>query len=223
MNKSLIEFKSASFNIYAPKIILHTANINDLRILITKHIYNSGNFFKNEYIVIDANQIDQIIDWDILIKIFKEHEINILGVIANNINIRNAIKAGLSPLDIINNKNIKIETNTTQLPTMLIDKPLRSGQKIYADKSDLIVIGMVSQGAEIIADGNIHVYGPLRGKAMAGAQGNKEARIFTTQLNAELLAISGVYQVIENNLKNTVMNKPAIVHLIAEKLTITSI
>ncbi|MBW0454565.1 MAG: septum site-determining protein MinC [Candidatus Kinetoplastibacterium crithidii] len=223
MNKSLVEFKSTSFNIYAPKIIIHTANINDLSISIKKHIHNSGNFFKNEYVVIDANQIDQIIDWDMLIKILKEHEINILGIIANKINIQNAIKAGLSPLDVITNKNIKIETNATQLPTMLIDKPLRSGQKIYADKSDLIVIGMVSQGAEIIADGNIHVYGPLRGKAMAGAQGNKEARIFTTQLNAELLAISGVYQVIENDLKDTVLNKSAIVQLIDEKLTIISI
>src|SRR3546814_17739792 len=72
---------------------------------------------------------------------------------------------------------------------MVINRPLRSGQRIYARNTDLIVIGVVSQGAEVIADGNIHVYGPLRGKAMAGARGDTSARIFTTQLDPELLAI----------------------------------
>src|SRR3546814_4246966 len=78
---------------------------------------------------------------------------------------------------------------------MVINRPLRSGQRIYARNTDLIVIGVVSQGAEVIADGNIHVYGPLRGKAMAGARGDTSARIFTTQLDPELLAIAGVYRV----------------------------
>ncbi|NYT76385.1 septum site-determining protein MinC [Alcaligenaceae bacterium] len=96
---------------------------------------------------------------------------------------------------------------------MVINRPLRSGQRIYARNTDLIVIGVVSQGAEVIADGNIHVYGPLRGKAMAGARGDTRARIFTTQLDPELLAIAGVYRVIETRLDDTLKNQPAIIQL----------
>jgi septum site-determining protein MinC len=103
---------------------------------------------------------------------------------------------------------------------MVINRPLRSGQRIYARNTDLIVIGVVSQGAEVIADGNIHIYGPLRGKAMAGARGDTSARIFTTQLDPELLAIAGVYRVIETRLDESLQNKPAIVQLDEERLQI---
>src|SRR5690606_8183812 len=98
-------------------------------------------------------------------------------------------------------------------PTLLLDRSLRSGQKIYARDADLIVVGMVSAGAEVIADGNIHVYGPLRGKAMAGARGDEDARIFTTRLEAELVAIAGVYRVIETALPDDVKERPATVRL----------
>jgi septum site-determining protein MinC len=104
---------------------------------------------------------------------------------------------------------------------MVINRPLRSGQRIYARNTDLIVIGVVSQGAEVIADGNIHVYGPLRGKAMAGARGDASARIFTTQLDPELLAIAGVYRVIETQLDTTLRNQPTIVHLDGDILRMT--
>nr|WP_255675930.1 septum site-determining protein MinC [Pusillimonas sp. MFBS29] len=106
---------------------------------------------------------------------------------------------------------------------MVINRPLRSGQRIYARNTDLIVIGVVSQGAEVIADGNIHVYGPLRGKAMAGARGDTSARIFTTQLDPELLAIAGVYRVIETKLDASLHNQPTIVHLDDDTLKITSL
>src|SRR5690606_7447755 len=106
---------------------------------------------------------------------------------------------------------------------MVINRPLRSGQRIYARDTDLIVIGDVSQGAEVIADGNIHVYGPLRGKAMAGARGDTSARIFTTQLNPELLAIAGVYRVVETQLDNSLHNQPSIVSLEGESLQITAL
>jgi len=99
------------------------------------------------------------------------------------------------------------------VPALVVTRPLRSGQRIYARHTDLIVIGMVSQGAEVIADGNIHVYGPLRGKAMAGARGDVSARIFTTQLDAELLAIAGVYRVVEDKLPAPVHNRPVQVRL----------
>ncbi|WP_315139748.1 septum site-determining protein MinC [Achromobacter marplatensis] len=106
---------------------------------------------------------------------------------------------------------------------LVITKPLRSGQRVYARHTDLVVIGMVSQGAEVIADGNVHVYGPLRGKAMAGARGDTSARIFTTHLDAELLAVAGVYRVVEDKLDRTLQNQPALVRLDGDTLRIEAL
>lgn len=106
---------------------------------------------------------------------------------------------------------------------LVITKPLRSGQRVYARHSDLVVIGMVSQGAEVIADGNVHVYGPLRGKAMAGARGDTSARIFTTHLDAELLAVAGVYRVVEDKLDRSLQNQPALVRLDGDTLRIEAL
>ena len=107
--------------------------------------------------------------------------------------------------------------------TLVIRHPLRSGQRIYARGGDLIVMGMVSQGAEVIADGHIHVYGPLRGKAMAGARGNTQAMILTTQLDPELLAIAGVYRVVETRLPDSLHNRPAQVELDGDTLRIRAL
>lgn len=106
---------------------------------------------------------------------------------------------------------------------LVITKPLRSGQRVYARHTDLVVIGMVSQGAEVIADGNVHVYGPLRGKAMAGARGDTSARIFTTHLDAELLAVAGVYRVVEDKLDRTLQNQPALIRLDGDTLRIEAL
>ncbi len=78
--------------------------------------------------------------------------------------------------------------------TMIVDRPVRSGQRVYARGGDLVVIGSVSPGAEVIADGNIHIYGDLRGRAIAGARGRRDASIFTLDLRAELVAVCGVYR-----------------------------
>ena len=104
------------------------------------------------------------------------------------------------------------------VPTMVLARQLRSGQRVYARNSDLIVIGVVSRGAEVIADGNIHVYGPLRGKAIAGARGNASARIFTSHLDAELLAIAGIYRVFDADIEPQLNKKPVIVELDNETL-----
>jgi septum site-determining protein MinC len=99
------------------------------------------------------------------------------------------------------------------VPTLVIDKPLRSGQKAYARGGDLVVLAMVNQGAEVIADGNIHVYAPLRGKAMAGARGNTDARIFALSMEPELISIAGIYRTSEKPLPDTVHGKPAQIRL----------
>jgi septum site-determining protein MinC len=79
------------------------------------------------------------------------------------------------------------------VPTLHITEPVRSGQRIFADRGDLIVSASVSSGAELIAHGNIHVYGALRGRALAGVNGERAARIFCQSLEAELIAIAGLY------------------------------
>ena len=84
------------------------------------------------------------------------------------------------------------------LTTMIVDTPVRAGQRIYARGADLVIMAAVNNGAEIIADGSIHVYAPLRGRALAGASGNTEARIFAASLEAELVSIAGVYRTFEN-------------------------
>jgi len=102
-------------------------------------------------------------------------------------------------------------------PTMVIDRPLRSGQQIYAP-GDLVVLGLVSNGAEVIAAGNIHIYAPLRGRALAGVHGNHEARIFCTCLEPELISIAGIYRTTENPLAPELLGKPVQISLDHEKL-----
>lgn len=106
----------------------------------------------------------------------------------------------------------------TSLPlgALVIDKPLRSGQQVYARGRDLVVMAMVNPGAEVISDGHIHVYAPLRGKAMAGARGNADARIFSMAMAPELISIAGVYRTSENPLPDAVQGKPAQVRLVVE-------
>ncbi|AFT84966.1 septum site-determining protein MinC [Paraburkholderia phenoliruptrix] len=107
----------------------------------------------------------------------------------------------------------------TSSQTMVVEKPLRSGQRIYA-KGDLVVLGLVSYGAEVIAEGNIHIYAPLRGRALAGVQGNHDARIFCTCLEPELISIAGIYRTTENPLPADVLGKPVQIWLEEEKLMI---
>jgi septum site-determining protein MinC len=103
-------------------------------------------------------------------------------------------------------------------PTMIVDKPVRTGQRIYAKGADLVVLAIVNAGAELIADGDIHIYAPFRGRAIAGAHGNQAARIFVQRLEAELISIAGCFQVFENGVPENVLGKPAQVHLEGSRL-----
>lgn len=116
-----------------------------------------------------------------------------------------------------------VASASSAAPTMVIKGPLRSGQRVYARNSDLIVMGVVSRGAEVIADGNIHIYGPLRGKAMAGARGDVAARIFTTGFDAELVAIAGIYRVVDTKLSAELHQKPVVIQLEKDALHINAL
>ena len=106
-------------------------------------------------------------------------------------------------------------------PTVVVDRPLRSGQQVYARGADLVVLGAVNFGAEVIADGHVHVYAPLRGRAIAGARGNATARIFSTCMEPQLVAIAGTYRTAEHALPEGIAGKAAQVRLDGQALVFT--
>jgi septum site-determining protein MinC len=113
-------------------------------------------------------------------------------------------------------------TVSGRAPTLYIDRQVRSGQRVYAHGGDLVLLAGVSAGAEVIADGNIHCYGPLLGRAGAGARGETEARIIATHFGAELVSIAGLYRNFEQGMPATIANRAVIVRarLDASKQTI---
>ncbi|TYT25483.1 septum site-determining protein MinC [Luteimonas viscosa] len=113
-------------------------------------------------------------------------------------------------------------TRADAAPGMIQTAPVRSGQQVYAENRDLTVLSQVGAGSEVIADGSIHIYGPLRGRALAGAQGNEKARIFCRAFHAELVAVAGHYKVLED-IPKELHGKPAQVWLDNEELKIAAL
>jgi septum site-determining protein MinC len=106
-------------------------------------------------------------------------------------------------------------------PTLIIDKPVRTGQRIHAEGANLVVLAIVNAGAELIADGDIHIYAPLRGRALAGARGNTAARIYAQSMEAELVAIAGYFQVFDEGIPEDVRGKFSQVYLDGERVVVT--
>lgn len=104
-------------------------------------------------------------------------------------------------------------------PTRVVSTPIRSGQQIYAPGGDLIILSSVSAGAEVLADGNIHIYGALRGRALAGVQGDEQARIFCTSQEAELVSVAGQF-LVDENLRSTRWKEAVQIYLTEGRLTI---
>ena len=112
---------------------------------------------------------------------------------------------------------------TAPLGTMIVDTPVRGGQRIYARGCDLILTAAVNAGAEVIADGSIHVYAPLRGRALAGAAGNAQARIFSLAMEAELVSIAGVYRTFDEGWPKDLSGKAVQIRLRDEHLEMAPI
>lgn len=110
-----------------------------------------------------------------------------------------------------------------RVPTRIISHPVRGGQQLYAAGSDLIVLGPVSPGAELLADGNIHLYGPMRGRALAGVKGDTGAQIFCQQMGAEMFSIAGIYKVAEDLRRDPHWGRGARVSLTGDVLNITGL
>ncbi len=121
------------------------------------------------------------------------------------------------------NQSIPVaRAETIHSASRVITQPVRSGQQIYAQGGDLIILASVGHGAELLADGNIHVYGPMRGRALAGVMGDKEAMIFCRSLEAELVSIAGQYRLSED-LKETCWKQPACITLHDDRLQIKAV
>ena len=103
----------------------------------------------------------------------------------------------------------------------IVTSPVRGGQQIYAQGGDLVVMAPVSAGAELLADGNIHVYGPLRGRALAGVKGDTRARIFCQQMGAEMLSVAGQYKTAEELRRDPLWGQSVQISLSGDVLNIT--
>jgi septum site-determining protein MinC len=106
---------------------------------------------------------------------------------------------------------------------LVIDTPVRAGQRIYARGTDLIVTAVVNNGAELIADGSIHVYAPLNGRALAGASGNPDARIFALSMQPELVSIAGVYRTFDEGFPSDLSRQPTQIRLVGDRIDIQSL
>jgi septum site-determining protein MinC len=109
-----------------------------------------------------------------------------------------------------------------QMPSLMIESPVRSGQTIMNPDGDVTILGSVASGAEVIAAGSIHVYGALRGRALAGAYGNENARIFCRRFEAELIAVGGYYKVTEET-EPRLRQKPVQAWLAGNELTMAAL
>lgn len=140
-------------------------------------------------------------------------------------------RLGMASLPASNARATEIEAEPAQKvveqasvfrPSRVITKPVRSGQQVYAEGSDLILLAAVSEGAEVLADGHIHVYGPLRGRALAGVKGDTNARIFCRQMEAELVSIAG-YFILNDKLREQCWKQAAHAFLEDESIQVTAI
>jgi septum site-determining protein MinC len=215
--KSALEFKSSSFSV--PVLVISRTELNQIKHQLKEKIAQAPEFFKNSPLLIDlknCNNEDQPIDLPALIQFLQSEKLLPIGLSNGNEEqnitalkhhipvhtIRSIHTSASAPAKSTLSINDKTTANETVKETvntvenMLISQPIRSGQRIYA-KGDLTILSHVSAGAEIMAEGNIHVYGALRGRALAGVQGNPESRIFCSALQAELVSIAGHYKTSE--------------------------
>ncbi|MEO8170652.1 MAG: septum site-determining protein MinC [Oxalobacteraceae bacterium] len=230
-----IEIKIST--VVAVSVILHAAELPILQAALREMTGGAPDFFDDEFAVIDVGTLDQTavaLDWAALIDLLKSHHLNPMAVRNAPVDLHDAIKAyGLS-IDVVSRPRTDETANmppeialptvraapVVQAAAMIIDTPVRAGQRIYARGVDLIITAAVNNGAEVIADGSIHIYAPLRGRALAGASGNPDARIFAMVMEPELVSIAGMYRTFENGFPQELAQQPAQVRLVGDRIEI---
>jgi len=131
-------------------------------------------------------------------------------------------KPTASKADIAKERTQTTSHNTKENSTEVFDKPIRSGQQVFVDAGDAVLLTHTSAGSEVMASGSVHVYGAIRGRVLAGVHGDISARIFCRSLDAELIAIAGRYQLLDEGTTN-LRGKPAMIRLDGEKLIIEAL
>lgn len=202
--KKALNIKGSMFT--ATVLQLLTTDLDAISKQLTLLTVQAPQFFQQVPTVIDVSAIQHeldILNVEGLLERLKLAGLLPVGMVGANPNqARLFNRVGLPAMP--QSKHYKPAVATTEAPppkaptTMIIDTPVRSGQRIYAKGTDLIVIGSISHGAEVLADGHIHIYGALHGRALAGAGGDTKSTIFCQKLNAELVAIAGLYQLSES-------------------------
>ena len=189
---------------------------NDLQRLdlqLAAKVAQAPGFFQNTPLILALDKLPEgegAIDITELMAVCRQHGLRTLAVRAvleSHIKATNALDIPLLPPSGAREKTIEVAGKATKTvekpaepalrPSKLVTSPIRGGQQVYAKGADLIVLAQVSAGADLLADGNIHVYGAMRGRALAGVQGNTDARIFCQQLGAEMVSIAGNYKTAE--------------------------
>ena len=208
------------------------------------------DYFEDEFTLLDFSALSPLpapgtINWSALISTFKEHRLHPVAVRNAPPSLEEEIRSHGLSIDVVDqSKQFELtpppshQVTAAPIPepvaptapaatitanTMVIDTPVRAGQRVYARGADLVIMAVVNPGAEVIADGSIHVYAPLRGRALAGASGNSDARIFSLSMEAELVSIAGVYRTFDEGWSTTLAGKPAQIRLNNDSLDITAI
>jgi septum site-determining protein MinC len=221
------EIKSADLSMVA--LLLKTTDPEAVSQALTQQLAESPDFFDQDPVIVDVSGLDTAkegfsIDLPSLMEVLKKHALVPLAIKG----AQEALLASAKALGLVDASDARVKRSVpvpeVSVPTpapaiqtpvavplgaMVIDKPLRSGQQVYAKGRDLVVMAMVNPGAEVISDGSIHIYASLRGKAIAGARGNTDARIFALSMEPELISIAGVYRTSENALPKEVLGLPA--------------
>lgn len=231
-----VEIKGSMFTL--PVLRLHSADVQVIGEELSQRLSQHLSFFENAPVVIDLEHLkdDTTLEFSVLAALLRCHQLVPVGVRQGSEQQNAAavaaglavLKGGTVPATTATRKTAEAAPGneapaTPQLvarPTRVVRQPVRSGQQIYAQGGDLIIMAPVNAGAEVIADGNIHIYAPLRGRALAGVQGDVNARVFTQSMEAELVSIAGNYQVYEESLPAAVRGKAVQVYLEGTQLLI---
>ncbi|MCG7388145.1 MULTISPECIES: septum site-determining protein MinC [Pantoea] len=208
MSQTPIEFKGSSFTLSV--VHLHHPEPEVIRKALQDKIDQAPDFLKNAPVVLNVAALNGNVNWKQLQQAIAATGLRIVGVSGckDEALKRMIARAGL-PVLAEGKESIKrseapapeVQPAAPAEPmaskTRIITTPVRSGQQIYARNADLIVTNSVSAGAELVADGNIHIYGMMRGRALAGAGGDRNSQIFCTNLAAELVSIAGEYWIMD--------------------------
>ena len=233
----LIEFKGTTLPVVA--VTLHSLQADALAEAAST-LFGADPFFDGDAALLDLSQIGDApkADWRLVQEVFKTHGLNVFGVRGGSEELRrSAAAAGLpayaavarspqvlaaeemaSPPPPASEAPVaapppRVRTGPRVSPTIFVDRPLRSGQQVYARGGDLVMLAIVNAGAEVIADGSIHIYAPLRGRALAGASGAEDARILCTSFAAELVSVAGLYRTFDAGLPAELAGKAVHVRL----------